>query len=321
MALDSGRITVTEGAVGRALSRKRLPIGDLALQGLLLLSLIVCLGFLIILLTQVITAGWSVFSDRGVDFLTSGLSRNPEQAGVWQGIIGSLEIAFIVAVVAFPLGIATAVHLEEYAGDSRFTRFINLNIRNLAGVPSVVYGILGLVIFVQFLGRDLTRGGGLTGGPSVISAGLTMSILVLPIVIITTAEALRAVPQSLREGGYGVGATRWEVTRSLVLPAAAPGILTGTILAFSRAIGEAAPLILIGAIYGSGFLATSESASITDQVRGPFTAMPMIVLGWTRTTGGFRDHLAPAAIMVLLAVTLLCNAVAVVLRNRFEKRW
>jgi phosphate transport system permease protein len=305
----------------RQITGRRIDGAGTTFQILLLVALIVSLGFLAILLVSIFTDGWAVYSERGTDFLTSGLSRSADRAGVWQGIFGSLVIGAFVVVVAFPLGIATAVYLEEYAPESRLTRFIDVNIRNLAGVPSVVYGLLGLAVFVKYLGDDLTSGGGITGGRSLISAGLTLAILVLPLVIITTAEALRAVPRALREGGYGVGATRWDVVRTLVLPNAAPGILTGTVLALSRALGETAPLILIGAIGGRGFLAEGD-AGFVEQLRGSFTALPMIVFGWAKDPSeDFRSSLTPSAIMALLVITLIANSVAIVLRNRYERRW
>jgi phosphate transport system permease protein len=214
-------------------------------------------------------------------------------------------------VVAFPLGIAAAVYIEEYARDTRLTRFIQASIRNLAGVPSVVYGLLGLAIFVQLLS-------GLTGGRTLMSGGLTMAILVLPIVIITSAEAIRAVPQSIREAGFGVGATRWEVIRGHVLPYAAPGVLTGTVLAFARALGETAPLLLIGG--APGFFATADQGLI-DTLRGPYTALPAIIFNWSREAQTEFKDLAAAAIVVLLAVLLAINATAIYLRNRYERKW
>jgi phosphate transport system permease protein len=314
-------ITVPEAAVRQRLTGRRADIKSLAFQVFLLLSLLTCLAMLGILLVDVIASGWSTYQERAGEFLTNGLSTSAARAGVWQGIRGSLMIGAFVVLLAFPLGIATAVYLEEYAKDSWLTRFIDLNIRNLAGVPSVVYGLLGLAVFVKLLGTDLTSGGGITGGRTVISAGLTLAILVLPLVIITTAEALRAVPQSLREGGYGVGATRWDVVRTLVIPNAAPGILTGTVLALARALGETAPLILVGGVLGSGFLAEGN-ASFVEKLQGQFTALPLIVFGWARKPQeDFREVLAPAAIIALLVVTLLANAAAIFLRNRYEKRW
>ena len=192
-----------------------------------------------------------------------------------------------------------------------------LNIRNLAGVPSVVYGILGLVVFVK--GLDW-----FTGGRSVISAGITLAILVLPIIIITTAESVRAVPSGLREAGYGVGATRWETTRDHVLPYAAPGILTGTMLAVARALGEAAPLLLIGAI--TGRLATLPGQGFVEKLQGKFTSMPIVIYGWAnevpspgKITGLTFEQLNAAAIVVLLVMVLLLNTAAILLRNRFER--
>jgi phosphate transport system permease protein len=213
------------------------------------------------------------------------------------------------------MGIAAAVYLEEYApAQSRLARFIDVNIRNLAGVPSVVYGILGLTIFVKALG-SIT--GPDAGGRSVLSAGLTLAILVLPIVIITSAESLRAVPNGLREAGFGVGATRWEVTRDHVLPYAAPGILTGTVLALARALGEAAPLILVGAT--TGYLTGGDSFAL-DTVRERFTAMPIVITTWAGRPGEDWQTVTAAAIVVLLAVVLLANTAAILLRNRFEKK-
>lgn len=266
-------------------------------------------------------------------FLTSNLSRFPERAGVAQAIFGTVFLALFTALVAFPLGIATAVFLEEYAPDTRFIRFVRLNIRNLAGVPSVVYGLLGLAVFVQLLGTDIAEfpliggtlvdifgEGGITGGRTIIAGGLTLAMLVLPIVIITSSEALRAVPQSLREGGYGVGATQWEVTKSLVMPNAFAGILTGTILSLSRAIGETAPLILVGAFYGTFF--TTGNAGLSEKFTTTYTALPQVVFQWaTDAKTEFRLSLTAAAILVLLAITLVANLAAVLLRNRYEKRW
>jgi len=299
-----------------ALTRRRIDTWGLAFQGALIFCLIACFAFLLVLLADVIGDGWVVFSDRGGEFLTSNLSSRPAQAGVWQAIKGSLMLAAFVVVISFPLGIATAVYLEEYARDTRLTRFITLNIRNLAGVPSVVYGLLGLAVFVELLGNDRS-GGGLTGGRTLLSGGLTLALLVLPIVIITASESIRAVPSSLREGGYGLGATQSDVVRSLVLPNAAPGILTGTVLSLSRALGETAPLILTGAVVSTFFATPNQS--VADQIRGDYTALPVTIFTFARQAKPeFKNELAPAAILVLLAVTLLCNAVAVLLRARYD---
>jgi phosphate transport system permease protein len=204
--------------------------------------------------------------------------------------------------------------MEEYASDTRLTRFINANIRNLAGVPAVVYGLLGLAIFVRALGS-------VTGpdvhGRSLLSGGLTLAVMVLPIVIITAAEALRAVPQGIREAAYGVGATRWETIRSHVMPYAAPGILTGTVLSLARALGETAPLILVGAV--TGFFATD--ATFAESFQDQFTSLPTIVFRWATLPDTEFRALTAAAIIVLLAVLLAMNSVALALRNRYERRW
>jgi phosphate transport system permease protein len=267
------------------------------------------------------------------DFLTRPLSRVPEQAGVSQAIFGTIVLAIFTALVALPLGVATAIYLEEYAPQNRFTNFVRLNIRNLAGVPSVVYGLLGLALFVQVLGTesgdipvigglmtDVFGEGGITGGKTLIAGGLALAMLVLPIVIITASEAIRAVPQALREGGYGVGATKWEVTKLLVLPNAFAGILTGTILSLSRAIGETAPLILVGAFYGTFF--STGDATFFEKFDTAYTALPQVVYQWVgEPSDEFSVSLAAAAILVLLVITLLANLTAVLLRNRYEKRW
>jgi phosphate transport system permease protein len=314
----------------KTLEGKRFDTRSVIFELSMLFSLLICLAFIVTLLTTVFADGWSTFSDRGFSFVTDSLSSFPERAGVVQGIIGTVMIAVFVALIAFPLGIATAVYLEEYAYDNWFTRFVTLNIRNLAGVPSVVYGLLGLTVFVELMGTDMS-GDGLTGGRSIISAGLTLAILVLPIVIITSSEAIRAVPGSLREGGYGVGGTKWDVVRRLVLPNAMPGVLTGTVLALARALGETAPLILIGAVFGNffntpnqGFVEyfTAPNQPFVEQLQGPFTALPMIIYNWAgEAKAEFKTALAPAAIIVLMAITFLCNGVAVFLRNRYDKRW
>jgi phosphate transport system permease protein len=304
--------TIPSRAASRSLTTGRPDIRGAIFHGLLLLCLLLSLSVLFVLLGDLLSRGLPVLADRGLDFLTSNTSTRFPQTGVAQGIIGSLLIAGFVAVVAFPIGIMTAIYLEEYAPDTRLTRVIAVNIRNLAGVPSVVYGLLGLAVFVA-----LFQSLGVGTGRNVIAGGLTMAVLVLPIVVITSAEALRAVPQALREGGYGLGASRWEVTRKLVLPAAAPGILTGTVLSLSRALGETAPLILVGAIAG---YYSSGNASALSQLTGSYTTLPMIIFGWARESrSDFRDLATPAAILILLAVTLLANTLAIVLRNRFER--
>lgn len=290
-----------------------------AFQALLLLALLVSLAILAVLLIDVTVDGWDILGTRFADFLQGTLrsQADDEALGVHQGLVGSFWIALMVAFLSFPIGIGSAVYLEEYARRNRLTRFIEVNIRNLAGVPSVVYGLLGLYIFVE----NVDFLSGFTGGrQTALSGGLTIAILVLPIVIITAQEAVRAVPQALKEGAYGVGATQWEVTRTQILPYAAPGILTGTLLSMSRAIGEAAPLIVIGAVSGrlgddAGFL---EFSKLDDA----FTAMPIVITTWTQQSGrdeGFATA-AAAGIVVLLLFVLLLNAAAIILRNYFEKK-
>jgi phosphate transport system permease protein len=302
----------TSSSVAHALRGSRRDTTGLVFQVLMLLSLLFTLAVLLILLADVLSKALPVFADRGTGFFTSLLSSNPDRAGVLQGLIGTAVLAMIVALVAFPVGIATAVYLEEYATEGRLTRFIQINIRNLAGVPSVVYGLLGLTVFVALF--DTFDGKG--NGRNILAGGLTLAVLVLPIVIITSLEALRAVPTTIREAGYGVGASRWEVTRKLVLPAAAPGVLTGTVLALSRALGETAPLVIAGAVIGS-----FSSLGLDTLLTGSYTALPMIVYDWARKPQDEFRALAAAAIVVLLVVTLFANAIAVLLRSRYERSW
>jgi phosphate transport system permease protein len=302
----------TGATVRISLTGGRRDIAGTVFQFLLLASLLFSLAALLVLIVDVLGKATPVFAERGFGFLTSPLSSDPGKAGVVQGIVGTAILALLVAVVAFPIGLATAVYLEEYAADTRFTRFIQINIRNLAGVPSVVYGLLGLSVFVGLFDSLDGRG----NGRNILAGGATLAVLVLPIVIITSVEALRAVPNTLREAGYGVGASRWEVTRKLVLPAAAPGILTGTVLALSRALGETAPLVIAGAVLGS-----FSGLTISTLFSGSYTALPMIVYDWSRKPQeAFRAD-AAAAIVVLLAITLFANGVAVLLRNRSERTW
>jgi phosphate transport system permease protein len=284
-----------------------------AFEAFLILSLIVSFFFLIWLLLDILMGSLPVWQTRGLlDFLSTPLASDPERAGVSQGLFGSIVMMFMVALIALPAGIAAAIYLEEYAPDNRLSRFLNTVIRNLAGVPAVVYGILGLSFFVLIFG-------GFTGGRTIISGGLTLAVLVLPITIIVTAESLRAVPASIREAGFGVGATRWEVIRSHVLPYAAPGILTGVILTLARAFGETAPLLLVGAA-ATGF-SQPASATIIDRLVGPYTSLPTIIYSWSRQPDpAFRD-LTSAAILVLVVVILIVNAFAIILRNRYARRW
>ncbi len=252
-----------------------------------------------ILIADVVRDGWRVLS---WDFLTSYPSRQPQQAGIRSALVGTLYMLVLVALIAFPLGVAAATYLEEFAPKNRLTAIIEVNISNLAAVPSIVYGLLGLGIFVRtfMLGRSL------------IAGALTLSLLVLPIIIIASREALRSVPPSIREAGYALGASRWQTVRHFVLPAAFPGILTGTILALARAIGETAPLITIGALTYVAF----TPKSLFD----PFTVLPIQIFNWiSRPQAAFHER-AAGGIIVLLVVLLLFNGLAIFLRARLQRR-
>ncbi len=247
-------------------------------------------------------------------FLTSMPSRFPEKAGIWVPLVGSLWLMGLTALFAVPLGIGAALYLQEFAKPTLARRLIEINISNLAGVPSIVYGILGLAVFV----RGLQVGDyilGLRLGRSVLAGSLTLTLVVLPIVILAAQEALRAVPDSIRHASFGLGATRWQTVWHQVLPAALPGISTGIILALSRAVGEAAPLVAAGAY----LYVSAAPAGLSD----PYSALPIQIFDWTsRPKDEFRE-LAAAGIIVLLAVLLAVNLVAVMVRQRFQKnvRW
>ena len=236
------------------------------------------------------------------DFVSSFSSRFPERAGIKAAFFGTLWLMALTALFSFPIGVGTALYLEEYAPRNWLFQIIQINISNLAGVPSIVYGILGLTIFVRAMSLDR----------SVISGALTISLLVLPIMIIASREAIRAVPDSIRQGSYALGATRWQTIWHVVIPQALPGVLTGTILALSRGIGETAPLIMIGALT---FIAFTPGNPLD-----PFTVLPIQIFNWTsRPQEEFRG-LAAAGIIVLLVMLLLMNAGAILLRNKFQRR-
>lgn len=311
-----------QGQVAASLRGKRVDARGTVFEVTLLACLLASLLVLGVLISDVILDGIGVYADRGWAFLDGGLSSRSANAGISQGLIGSFWIAICVVVVAFPLGIGAAIYMEEYSRENRLTRFIELNIRNLAGVPSVVYGLLGLAIFV-------TAMSGFSGAEGVerrtlIAAGITLAVLVLPIIIITTAESLRAVPKELREGAYGAGATRWEVIRTVVLPYAGPGIFTGALLSIARAIGEAAPLIVVGAV--TGFFSSNiglapgnffDPSNLFER----FTAMPAVITTWAKQPQEeFKVDNAAAAIIALMVFVLLINSIAIVLRKRFEKK-
>jgi phosphate transport system permease protein len=277
-----------------------------------LLILLSCLGLLALLFADLVRDGASRF---GWDFVTQFPSRKAERAGILSAWVGTTMIMFVTMVVALPVGVAAAIYLEEYAPKNWFTGIIEINVTNLAGVPSIVYGLLALGLFVYTLGL----------GQSVLSAGLTLALLILPIVIVATREALRAVPKAIREAAYGLGATRWEVTKDHVLPYSTGGILTGLILGLSRAIGETAPIITIGALSFIAFLPPSPIAGDFpfvdfEWLRSEFTAMPIQIFNWvSRPDQAFQANAAAAA-AILLAMTLGMNAIAIWIRYRFRKK-
>ena len=240
-------------------------------------------------------------------FLTSFPSRKAENAGVYSALMGTIWLLFITAAFAFPIGVGTGVFLQEFAPDNWFARTIEINIANLAAVPSIIYGLLGLQVFVRILLP-------ITGGRSVLAGGLTLALLVLPVIIVATREALKAVPDSLRLAGMALGSTRWQVVREHILPQALPGIMTGTILALSRAIGETAPLIVIGA---QTFVPFIPPLSL-EGFHSSFSALPIQIFNWvSRPQAAFHANSA-AAIVVLMVVLLLMNATAIYLRNKFQ---
>lgn len=265
---------------------------------LCLVAILIGLSMLGALLYNIIEQGWDHIDWR---FLSGFPSRRPENAGIYGALLGSVYVVSIAAVTSFTLGVGAAIFLEEYTTRGWLVRVVQTNISNLAGVPSIVYGLLGLEIFARTLGL----------GSSVLAGGLTMALLALPIVIIAAEEALRAVPPSIREGAYALGATRWQTIWHLVLPQAFPGILTGVILAVSRAIGEAAPLIVVGAV---AFIPFAPDGPLSN-----FTVLPLQIYNWISLPQAEFHEIAAAGILVLLAVLLTMNAVAVLLRLKFQK--
>lgn len=272
--------------------------GDRLLQSMSILVLALSLMALTALLVDIWNDG---FGRLNWQFLTSAQSRRAADAGIYPALIGSLYVMVVTAALALPLGIGAAIYLEEYGGGGRAARLIEINIANLAGVPSIIYGLLGLGIFVRVFGW----------GPSVLAGGATLALLALPVVILSTREALRTVPMSAREGSYALGATKWQTIWHQVLPSAVPGILTGLILAMSRAIGETAPLITIGAM---AYIDFTPSGLLS-----PFTVLPIQIYNWvSRPQVAFAEN-AAAGIIVLLVLLLTMNAVAVVMRDRLQK--
>ncbi|MDF2606168.1 MAG: phosphate transporter, permease protein PstA [Bacillales bacterium] len=238
-----------------------------------------------------------------LDFLSNFASRRPANAGISGALVGSIWLMIVVVPFSMVIGVGTAIYLEEYAKKNWFTSFIQVNIQNLAGVPSIVFGLLGLTIFVRAM--DLDR--------SILAAGLTMSLLVMPVIVVSAQEALKAVPRQLGEASYGLGATKWQTIRNIILPAAIPGILTGSILAISRAIGETAPLIVVGALAFVNFY----PSSIMDS----FTVIPIQIYNWTTRPQIEFQEVAAAGIIVLLVFLIIMNSIAIIIRNKFNKRY
>jgi phosphate transport system permease protein len=269
-------------------------------KAVFLFAIFIALFSLVMLIGRILTQGIGYLS---LDFLTNFASRIPVNAGIKAALVGSLYLMLVVAPVSIILGVSTAIYLEEYAKQNKLNDFIRMNISNLAGVPSIVFGLLGLTIFVRLF----------EFGKSILAAGLTMSLLILPIIIVASQEAIRAVPKEQREASYGMGATKWQTIIRVVLPAALPGLLTGSILALSRAIGETAPLVVIGIPVIIHFL--------PDGLMSTFTALPMQIFDWAKRPQEEFQYVAAAGILVLMTVLILMNSIAIYIRNKFQKRY
>ena len=253
-----------------------------------------------VLLYTVIRDSWGWFDWQ---FITSMPSRKAENAGIYSALLGSIWTIGLTALFSIPIGVGTAIYLEEYSDHtSKLNQFIQLNISNLAGIPSIVYGMLGLTVFVRMLSFDR----------SILSGALTLTLLILPVIIVSSQEAIRSVPNSLKEASFAVGMTRWQTITSVVIPFSLPGILTGAILAISRAMGEAAPLIMVGA---AGYVAFKP-----ESVLDAFTTLPIQIFNWTSRPQEEFQHIAAAGILLLLLFLLITNAIAIILRNKYQKR-
>jgi len=281
----------------RVKNRLRLnKIFELVFLSTILLSITV----LLILVGDVLTKG---LGSLDLDFLMSMPSSRPERAGILPALLGTLWVIMLTALISIPVGIGTAIYLEEYANKrSWFFKVMNINIGNLAGVPSIVYGILGLTVFVQLLSI----------GPTVLAGALTLSLLILPVIIVASIEAIKAVPSSVKEGSYALGVSRWRTITGVILPMATPGMMTGSILALSRAMGEAAPLIMVGAV---GFV-----TFLPDSILDRYTLLPMLIYNWTSRPQDAFAQIAAAGIIVMLILLLLTNLTAILLRNKTQNR-
>ncbi len=276
---------------------------DTAFSVLLFVGTIVGVIALATLIWTVLGNGWARLMADPAAFLTSYVSRLPARAGIKAALVGSAYLMVLTALFSFPVGVGAAIYLEEFAPRNRVTNFVEANIANLAGVPSVVYGLLGLGIFARFLRM----------GPSLLAGALTLAVMSLPVIIVAARESIRAVPDGIRLGAFALGATRWQTVRRQVLPAAMPGTLTGTILALSRAIGETAPLLVIGL--------PIVIFNLPNDLRDPVSALPLLIFDWTSRPQPAFAEAAAAAGIVLLALLLAMNAVAIFLRNRLTIRW
>ncbi|QDP40617.1 phosphate ABC transporter permease PstA [Radiobacillus deserti] len=267
---------------------------------LFFLATMIGLVFLALLIYRVLNQGLGYLN---IDFIKNFPAPYPDKAGMFAGIMGSVFLMLLIAPISIILGVSTALYLEEYAAKNRFTRFIQVNVQNLAGVPSIVYGLLGLTFFVYLFNFGYT----------LIAGVLTMSLLILPVIVVAAQEAIRSVPKELSEASIAMGATKWQTIWRIVLPASIPGILTGSILALSRAIGETAPLIIVGA--------ATAIYTIPDSLLAKYTAMPIQIYSWTARPQEEWQYVAGAGIIVLLIVLLFMNAIAVWIRNKFQNRY
>ncbi|MPM69067.1 Phosphate transport system permease protein PstA [bioreactor metagenome] len=271
-----------------------------AVKGLFFLATFFGIVVLAILVMRIVSQGAGYLD---WDFLSNYASRKPEDAGIKAAIYGTVWIMAIIAPLSLLLGVGTAIYLEEYAPDNKFTHFIELNISNLSGVPSIVFGLLGLTVFVRLLEM----------GRSVLAGGLTMSLMILPVIVVSSQEAIRAIPKEQYEASYAMGATKWQTIRTVVLPAAVPGILTGSILALSRAVGETAPLLMIGAM--------TFIAYVPESIWSGFTAMPIQIFNWAGRPQEEFQAVAAAGSIVLMLMLVIMNSLAIYIRNKFSKRY
>jgi len=287
-----------------SLARRRRRPGEVAFKLALQLCLVIALAFLVGLISYAVFKGWNRLDARLWNNMPTGIVSRADRAGVQSAIFGTLWVMALVALICLPIGILSAIYLEEYADNTRwYNRILELNIQNLAGVPSIIFGILGLGMIARVIGL----------GFGVITGAIVLALLVLPTVIIASREALRAVPGSIRQASYALGATKWQTTWRQVLPAATPGIATGAILSLSRAIGEAAPLILLGAVTYIRFN--------PDGLTSRYTTLPIQIYNLLKEPQAEFQELAAAAIVLLLVILLAMNSIAIIVRNRFHKKW